>query len=438
MALIQSQEHEELSLESLSDELKEKVSALHFSHNGYMKQPKYLGLEWDSNNSLRCNYYIGASWLIENEIAVAVTPKASIENIDFIEMFITALAVDSASEANYFGDCYGIDFEATRITVPEQLCQVTPLILLHYIKLLENLIKQGLKHGYVSREENLKSKIRGRIHISTHIQQNICNRREDRTYCRFQEYTEDTLENRLLKKALLFTCRTIACYKSFEKKKVELQSRLNKLMMAFVNVSDQVEIRQVVHVSHNKLFRHYAEAIRVAKMILHYFDNSITKAEKESSETPPFWIDMPRLFELYAYSKLNQVYPRQLLFQEKGTVGCCDFLKIVANGSSERLIMDAKYKPYYTGNTPIEWNDIQEISGYARDKVLLKKMGWIKDGEINISDIPPCVVIYPEYENGETALDSNGILNNAKEIRNYTNFYKIAIKVPRMDKKLSY
>ena len=431
MVLIQSQEHEELSLESLSDELKEKVSALHFSHEGYMKKPKYLGLEWDSNDSLRCNYYIGVSWLIENEAAIAVTPKKSIENLDFIEMFITALAVDSGPEADYFGDCYGIDFDAPRIKIPEQLCQVTPLILLHYIKLLENLVKRRLKRGYVSREENLKSKIRGHIHIPIHIQQNICNRREDRTYCRFQEYTEDTLENRLLKKALLFTCRTIACYKSFDRRRVELQSRLNKLMTAFVNVSDQVEPCQVVHVSHNKLFRHYTEAIHVAKLILRYFDNSITKAERDSSETPPFWIDMPRLFELYAYSKLNQVYPRQLLFQEKGTIGQCDFLKIVANGSSERLIMDAKYKPYYTGNAQIEWSDIQEISGYARDKILLEKIGWMKDGEVNVSEVPPCIVIYPEYENGETTLDPNGILNNAKEIRNYTNFYKIAVKVPR-------
>ena len=432
MELIQSQEHEVLSLESLSDELRGKVSALHFSHVGYMKKPRHLGLEWDSNDSLHCNYYIGASWLIENEVAVAVTPKKSIENIDFIEMFITALAIDSGPEADYFSKCYGIDLDAQRITVPKQLCQVTPLILVHYIKLLENLVKRGLKHGYVTREENLKSKIRGRIYIPAHIQKNICNQREDRTYCRFQEYTEDTLENRLLKKALLFTCRTIACYKSFGRRRAELQSRLNKLMTAFVNVSDQVEIRQVVHVSHNKLFRHYAEAIRVAKMILRHFDNSIANAEKESSKTPPFWIDMPRLFELYAYSKLNQVYPRQLLFQEKGTDGRCDFLKIATDGSSERLIMDAKYKPYYTGNADVKWSDIQEISGYARDKDLLKKIGWVKDGEVNASEVPPCVVIYPEYENGETTLDPAGILNNAKEIGNYTNFYKIAVKVPRM------
>ena len=94
--------------------------------------------------------------------------------------------------------------------------------------------------------------------------------------------------------------------------------------------------------------------------------------------------------------------------------------------------MDAKYKPYYTGNADVKWSDIREISGYARDKDLLKKIGWVKDGEVNASEVPPCVVIYPEYENGETALDPTGILNNAKEIKNYTNFYKIAVKVPRM------
>ena len=126
------------------------------------------------------------------------------KNIDFVEMFITALAVDSDPEVNYFSRCYGIDFDSHKITVDKNLCQVTPLILLHYVTLLEKLVKRGLKKGYVNQEENLNSKIRGRIYVPAHVQQNVCTQREDRAYCRFQEYTEDIPENRLLKKALYF------------------------------------------------------------------------------------------------------------------------------------------------------------------------------------------------------------------------------------------
>lgn len=425
MASLEFKEHE---IKFLREDCLNHLRDCHFVQTKYMEEPKYLGLFWRDQNSLQASYYIGASWLIGNE-SVVVTPK--MENVDFVEMFITALAVDSDSEANYFSKCYGIDFEAPKITVDKNLCQVTPLILLHYIVLLEKLVKQGLKRGYVNREENLNSKIRGRIYIPAHVQKNVCVQREDRTYCRFQEYTEDIPENRLLKKALIFSYHGICCYKSLNRYRIKLQSRLNRLFATFVNVSDDIDVRQVARVSHNKLFRYYNEAIRVAKMVLRHYDNSIQNADcEEFQETVPFWIDMARLFELYTYSKLNEKYPGQIWFQKSGYGGVCDFLKTANEYSAECLIMDAKYKPDYE-KSGIEWSDIQEISGYARDKKILEELGWCKNGELNIHEVPPCVVIYPEYGEVNDTFGDN-LLDNAQEVSNYTNFYKIAIKVPKL------
>ena len=429
MESLKLKEHENVSFESLSDGLRGFLSTCRLTKNGYMMKPRYLGLDWKDENNLQASYYIGASWLIENESAVVVTPKMN--DIDFIEMFITALAVDSDPEVNYFSRCYGIEFDAPKITVEKNLCQVTPLILLHYVTLLEKLVKRGLKKGYVNQEDNLNSKIRGRIYVPAHVQQNVCTQRENRAYCRFQEYTEDIPENRLLKKALYFAYRGICSYKSFDKYRVELQSRLNRLFAAFINVSSDIEIYQVARVSHNKLFRHYSEAIHVAKMLLRHFDNSIRNVDREESyETAPFWIDMARLFELYTYSKLNDRYPGQIGFQKSGYGGVCDFLKISKGISEERLIMDAKYIPKYK-NKDIKWEDIQEISGYARDKKILAELGWFKDGELNVQDVPPCVVIYPEYGEVNDTFGEN-LLDKAEVVSDYTNFYKIAVKVPRL------
>jgi len=426
MAPLKFTEHEK---KLLSEDDLNRLRDCNFVQPNYMEEPKYLGLCWNDQNSLNASYYIGASWLIENEFAVVVTPK--MENIDFVEMFITALTVDSDSEANYFSQCYGIDFEASKITVDKNLCQVTPIILLHYIVLLEKLVKQGLKKGYVNREENLNSKIRGRIYIPAHVQKNVCTQREDRAYCRYQEYTEDIPENRLLKKALNFAYRGICCYKSLNRYRIKLQSRLNRLFAAFTNVSGDIDVRQVAWISHNKLFRYYSEAIRVAKMVLRHYDNSIQNADcEESQETVPFWIDMARLFELYTYSKLNDRYPGQIGFQKSGYGGVCDFLKISKGISEERLIMDAKYIPKYK-NKDIKWEDIQEISGYARDKKILAELGWFKNGELNVQDVPPCVVIYPEYGEVNDTFGEN-LLDNAEVVSDYTNFYKIAVKVPRL------
>ncbi len=426
MAPLKFTEHEEKFL--CEDDLNRLLDC-NFVQPNYMEEPKYLGLSWNGPKSLQASYYVGASWLIDNEFAVVVTPKMN--DIDFVEMFMMALAVDSAPEADYFSKCYGIDFDAPKITVDKNLCQVTPLILLHYIVLLEKLVKQGLKKGYVNREENLNSKVRGRIYIPAHVQKNVCIQREDRTYCRFQEYTEDIPENRLLKKALNFAYRGISGYKSLNRYRIKLQNRLNRLFAAFTNVSDDIDVRQVARVSHNKLYRHYSEAVRVAKMVLRHYDNSIHNIDRdETQETAPFWIDMARLFELYTYSKLNEKYPGQIRFQTHGYGGICDFLKIANGYSAERLIMDAKYIPKYK-NKNIKWEDIQEISGYARDKKLLAELGWFKNGELNVQEVPLCVVIYPEYGEVNDTFGEN-LLDNAEVVSDYTNFYKIAVKVPRL------
>lgn len=426
MAPLKFTEHEEKFL--CEDDLNRLLDC-NFVQPNYMEEPKYLGLSWNGPKSLQASYYVGASWLIDNEFAVVVTPKMN--DIDFVEMFMTALAVDSAPEADYFSKCYGIDFDAPKITVDKNLCQVTPLILLHYIVLLEKLVKQGLKKGYVNREENLNSKVRGQIYIPAHVQKNVCIQREDRTYCRFQEYTEDIPENRLLKKALYFAYRGISCYKSLNRYRIKLQNRLNRLFAAFTNVSDDIEVRQVARISHNKLFRYYNEAVRVAKMVLRHYDNSIHNIDRdETQDTAPFWIDMARLFELYTYSRLNEKYPSQIRFQTHGYGGICDYLKIAKGISEERLIMDAKYIPKYK-NKDIKWEDIQEISGYARDKKLLAELGWFKNGELNVQEVPPCVVIYPEYGEVNDTFGEN-LLDNAEVVSDYTNFYKIAVKVPRL------
>ena len=54
--------------------------------------------------------------------------------------------------------------------------------------------------SYIS--ENLNGKIRGRIDFSKHIKKNIAYGREDRIYCKYPSFSENTIENKILKKAL--------------------------------------------------------------------------------------------------------------------------------------------------------------------------------------------------------------------------------------------
>lgn len=404
---------------------------LKFQETGFLKEPKYLGI-----NDWTASYFIGAAWLVSDELAVVVTPK--VPDIDFVQMFLAVLEVDTQKESNYFAQCYGIQFDEPQIGTHEELNQLTPLLVLHFISLLERLVKHGLKKDYLLHEENLKAKVKGRILFGKHLKTNVFQQRSDRMYCQYQEYTDDIPENRLLKKALLFSERILDRCDSLKRQSQypDVQLRLNRLKASFSHISDDIEPYQVQKLSSNKLFKGYKEAIRVAKMILRRFDYSIREAGSEQQSTPPFWIDMARLYEMWVWGKLTAAYPEQIEFQVQGHCKTAvDFIK-----KDEKIILDAKYKPRYEDSNRGILDDIREISGYARDRRILKQLGGDKEqNEIK------CVIVYPEPEKLKSDEDDkeadsdckvvksflqDTLLSQCSEIKWFRNFYKISVPLP--------
>lgn len=394
----------------------EKIKNLNlvFQQTDYLREPKYLGI-----SDYCASYYIGASWLVKNELAVIVTPK--MKNIDFVTMFLAALEVDTKNESDYFAQCYGIQFDEPTIETDEQLNQLTPLLVLHFVSLLERLVKRGLKKDYIILEENLKTKVKGRLLFTKHLQKNVFQQRSDRVFCQYQEYTDDIPENRLLKKALLFADRIINNYESLKAQSsyFEIQSRLSKLKNRLDGISDEIEPYQVQKLSTNKLFKEYKDAIRVAKMLLRRYDYSISEASQEQHSTPPFWIDMSRLYEMWVFSNLQKKSINDVLFQERGFYGrqIADYVI-----KEEKLILDAKYKPDYQNKNFVDINDIREISGNARDESLLP--------DISEEYSPRCVILYPGSEFELLPESEKLFCEQGKKIQHYRNFYKISVALP--------
>lgn len=404
----------------------------------FMDAPTNLGI----SDKLKANYYIGATWIIENKWPAIVLPK--IENLDFIGMLIQALSIDTAAEVTYFSKCYGIEFDKPTITTNMAQDLLTPILLLHYITLLEKVVKNGLKKDYITISENLKCKVKGHIVISQQIKKNIITSRKERNYCNYMIYTEDIPVNRLLKRALYFANAMLrnlnyACA-------ANIQYRINKLMRAFEIVSDDLNVSQVKNFSHNKLFKQYYEAVRVAKDILKRYEYSINAVTENQQRTPPFWIDMPRLFELFVYSTLNKWYPNQIDFQVEGSCGS----KVDYIHRGEKIIIDAKYKPKYDYSNSGILPDIREISGYARDISILGHFG--KD-YVNSNKEIKCLIIYPKgvFDDIEKANISSGLKeeyeelkaeestpfknqsslwNQGHDISRFRNFRKLSIAIP--------
>ena len=160
------------------------------------------------------------------------------------------------------------------------------------------------------------------------------------------------------------------------------------------------------------------EAIKVAKMILRRFDYSIREASSEQHSTPPFWIDMARLYEMWVLHRLQKLGINPIMFQEAGFYGrqVADFVI-----REENLVLDAKYKPKYVEDW-VDIDDIRELSGNARDDRLLPNLP---------EDYSPrCIILYPG--NTDELKPESDILfeQQGRKIPHYRNFYKISVPLP--------
>ena len=234
----------------------------------------------------------------------------------------------------------------------------------------------------------------------------------------------DSLENRLLKKALLFTQHYIHYFKFRESSEYFTQI-LNFIIPAFDSISDEVKLNEIKHTKINSFFKEYDEGIRLAKLILKRFGYNINNTNSITIRTSPFWIDMSKLFELYVLGLLKDRFSEAIMYQQGNSVqGYVDY---ILNSSDYKMIIDAKYKLVYSANERLE--DIRQISGYARNRYFLSKLGYtsIEEQDNTVAD---CLIIYPnksasinlplEFKTSETMVD------------NYTRFYKIGIRLPEV------
>lgn len=370
------------------------------------------------------SYKIGAEWIDDKE-ALVVTAKRGMEKIDFLSMFMTCFSSNLAIES--FAKIYSINAEQPSIEANSLKGVVSPLIVLHYLGVVSRI--KTLKKGYIHRRDNLK-KVKGRIDILRNERTNIALKRYDRICCNYDEYSVDIPENRLLKKALLFSKRIVDRIGEHHSSYNNIKQMLARCMSMFENVGDDVDIRDVRQIKEHKLFRDYAEAIRLAKLVLSHFDYSINKTSEANNKIVPFVLDMSLLYEHYVYGLLYLAYKNKITYQYQGKTGNPDFLY---SSESYKAILDTKYIPKYKSGS-LDNYVVRQLSGYSRDVSILRSLGY---DVIESSPTPsvPCIIIYP---NG-TGVSQNPFLGKSlmklctKNVRNLSQFYKIAIPIPIID-----
>ena len=382
---------------------------------------------WEGSAGYRASYVLGAQWLDQARgLSLVVSPKQGCARIDFLQMFGRCLA--SGIESKALAQIYSLDLEQPRIKAPQLQIVLSPLILAHFLSVIQELLQRGLKRGYVPREENLK-KVKGRLAISLNERCNIQRKRLDKFYCRYQEYSEDIPENRILKKALRFAQQVLYTLESAGLR--PLQEAISRCLSSFARVGDEIEVWELKQFKTQKLYQEYPVAIQLAQTILRLYDYSLTKVTAREELCPVFWLDMPLLYEHYVLGLLREAYGDRIEYQKEGATGCPDFVCY-----QPPLVMDTKYKPHLAGGK-LDTDIVRQLAGYARDRRLFSEAPTVP---IPCPTAPiPCLVIYPTTEEAEpnpfAAHPLEDFLCPEREDKDIWGFYRLAVPLPTLSSR---
>ncbi|EKV57439.1 5-methylcytosine restriction system component- like protein [Brachyspira hampsonii 30446] len=380
----------------------------------YINNSKYREYIFGENSyGKTLSYYIGAFWL-DNEYTKNIIINPKIYNIDFMKMFSKCLSYSSIIKD--FDKIYSINFEEPPIDYKGNILKkgLDVLTSIHFLRMLELELHNGLKRNFIRKEENLNSKIKGKINFSNHIKKNIMAARNDRVYCSYFDYDINCLENRILKKALKICYSNIgSIYNSFS------------CMSFFSEVSDELHFYELHNIKLNPLYKKYKLLIKLAINIIKL------KRYKDScneNEAPPFYIDMSLLFEKYVYALLiDSLKDKSEILYQKSVLNNKFILDFIIKGSEYNYIADTKYKEIYNNDNGYEKDDIKQLSAYSRIRKVVEHLKNDKEYYNDDNYVAKCLIIYPSNNIDDIKIN----LENIKNIDDFVKFYKLGIYIPR-------
>lgn len=408
---------------------------------------------------LKADYYIGIDWLIAGEKYVHVQPKLNQyvieqfkvnsdkeedefsnvspeqnkelnESENQVEVNYIKMLLDAMSDpivAKECKDLVRIEWEDKTIPIKQQDDSLTPFLVVQFLQLLRQIVRKGLKRSYYKVRENLNNRVKGKILVSQQIKQNVLKNRFTKTYCEYQVFGEDNAENQFLKKVFRFVTAYISNHRSyFLGNQNFLEELVNYIRPSFEHIGDLEGEELLRHFKHNPFFKEYKEAIKIGGYILKRFGYNISRTtDSQTLLTPPFWIDMPRLFELYVYQKLLQdnEHDTSKIKYQFSTYG--NALDILIKDEKRPMVIDAKYKLQYENS--LVHQDIRQVAGYARLNKVRKELDITDDRNID------CLIIYPNLNNTSIVPEEfklSSISQDMEQIQGYYKVHKFGISMP--------
>lgn|GEM_PF-1362912 len=236
--------------------------------------------------------------------------------------------------------------------------EIVDLLVQIFLSQVEGVVRQGLKRAYIQEDEELVT-VRGRIDLRRTVDLHL--RGKAKVQCRYEDYTLDGPENRILLAALhaitgtgLFTV---------------LRRNLAHLLAAeFVGVRHiHPPVVRSGKVEYDRLNQYYYPAVQLAQLIMRSI--GITQ-DFGMTEADGFLLDMNQLFEKYVFRKLQkalgvnrtQVRKQQTFPFDLANQASIKPDLIIQSQQGRRIVADTKYK---IGNKP-DPNDLYQMLAYCR------------------------------------------------------------------------
>ncbi|MBW3518063.1 McrC family protein [Flavobacterium sp. NKUCC04_CG] len=396
-------------------------------HKKLFKQKKSNGFCYEVTKNekelnIEASYFVGVDWFIENKLPIYIQPKLNKDKseVNYVRMLFDAL--QEPENFNHLDYLCEINFDKPSIKIDQTQDLLSPLLVIQYLQLLKRIVQKGLKKSYYPVVKNLNVRVKGKILVNATIKNNHTKSKMLYSYCKYDEFGVNTIENKVLKKALLFSQKAIQNINGINPE--QLQGLFNYIQPAFHSVYDEVEIEELKTIKPNPLYKEYKQALKLAKFILKRYGYTISTLHPVEIETPPFWIDMSKLFELYVFAKLKELFPLngEVEYHIKTNRQELDFI-INSKDKKYQMVVDAKYKPQYKDGN-ISKEDIRQVSGYARMKSIYNEL----EMEDKYNEVIDCLIIYSDQKSKR----KDFVKDNFEYVPeyNYVKFFKIGIELP--------
>lgn len=160
-----------------------------------------------------------------------------------------------------------------------------------FLNEINTLLIKGLKSSYIESENNSKS-FKGKLLVNEHIKNNIIHK--ERFYVRYDEYSRDRVENRIIKSTLVYL------NKITKNKIIKLETK------KIIDELDDIKESSCIDIDLKKCLlsrdmKEYKSIIKWCKMFLK--GNSFI-SKKGEDETKSILFDMNKLFEKYITTKV--------------------------------------------------------------------------------------------------------------------------------------